>query len=165
MPPDLLVWLVNEWGDAPRAAAGEEDAPYPDPAPLGTAAGNPAEAADRLHLIFSTTDMNERIRLLALVLAQTGVRPGFALVSGVPSETWHVDDPGQALLASAALTLRHQLAAHDPARAGICTGRASSGQHCADAYIDASPGGQRRFCSVTCQNRARVAAWRQRRNG
>jgi len=158
MPPDLLVWLVNEWGAAPRAAAGEEDAPYPDPAPLGTATGNPAEAADRLHLIFSTTDMNERIRLLALVLAQTGVRPGFALVSGVPSETWQVDDPGQALLASAALTLRHQLAAHDPARAGTCTGR-----DCADAYIDASPAGQRRFCSVTCQNRARVAAWRQRR--
>jgi predicted RNA-binding Zn ribbon-like protein len=160
MPPDLLVWLVNEWGAAPRAAAGEEDAPYPDPAPLGTAAGNRAEAADRLHLIFSTTDMNERIRLLALVLAQTGVRPGFALVSGVPSETWHVDDSGQALLASAALTLRHQLAAHDPARAGTCTGR-----DCADAYIDASPAGQRRFCSVTCQNRARVAAWRRRRNG
>jgi len=159
MPPDLLVWLVNEWGAAPRAAVGEEDAPYPDPAPLGTAAGNPAEAADRLHLIFSTTDMNERIRLLALVLAQTGVRPGFALVGGVPSATWHVDDPGQALLASAALTLRHQLAAHDPARVGTCTGR-----RCADAYIDASPGGQRRFCSVTCQNRARVAAWRRRRS-
>jgi len=32
-----------------------------------------------------------------------------------------------------------------------------------NSYIDASPGGQRRFCSVTCQNRARVAAWRQRR--
>ena len=27
-----------------------------------------------------------------------------------------------------------------------------------------TPGGQRRFCSVTCQNRARVAAWRQRRS-
>jgi predicted RNA-binding Zn ribbon-like protein len=160
MPPDLLVWLVNEWGAAPRAAAGEEDAPYPDPAPLGTAAGNPAEAADRLHRIFSTTDRNERIRLLALVLAQTGVRPGIALAGGVPSETWHVDDKEQALLAAAALTLRHQLAAHDPARVGTCTGR-----DCADAYIDASPGGQRRFCSVTCQNRARVAAWRRRRNG
>jgi predicted RNA-binding Zn ribbon-like protein len=103
--------------------------------------------------------MTERVRLLALLLAQTGVRPGIALVGGLPGETWQVDDPEQALLASAALTLRHQLAGHDPARVGTCTGR-----DCADAYIDASPGGQRRFCSVTCQNRARVAAWRRRRS-
>src|SRR5690348_10066432 len=161
MPPDLLVWLVNEWGAAPRAAAGEEGTPYPDPAPLGVpgAVDLPA-VADRLHRIFATTHMNERVRLLALLLAQTGVRPGLALAGGLPSETWHVDDPAQALLAAAALTLRHQLAGHDPARVGTCTGR-----DCADAYIDASPGGQRRFCSVTCQNRARVAAWRRRRNG
>jgi len=161
MPPDLLVWLVNEWGSAPRAAAGEERTPYPDPAPLGAAAGTPAEVADRLHRIFAT-DSTERVRLLASILAQTGVRPGIALDGGLPRESWHVDDPAHALLAAAALTLRHQLSAHDPARVGTCTGRASSGQHCADAYIDASPGGQRRFCSVTCQNRARVAAWRQR---
>jgi predicted RNA-binding Zn ribbon-like protein len=70
-----------------------------------------------------------------------------------------VDEPRDALLAAAALTLRHQLAQHDPDRIGVCTGR-----NCADAYIDASPAGQRRFCSVTCQNRARVAAWRQRRH-
>jgi predicted RNA-binding Zn ribbon-like protein len=160
MPPDLLVWLVNEWGSAPRAAAGEEDTPYPDPAPLGAAAGNLAEVADRLHRIFAAPDSTERVRLLALLLAQTGVRPTVALASGLPSETWHVDDPARALLAAAALTLRHQLAQRDPGRVGTCTGR-----NCADAYIDASPGGQRRFCSVTCQNRARVAAWRRRRNG
>jgi predicted RNA-binding Zn ribbon-like protein len=158
MPPDLLVWLVNEWGTAPRAAAGEEGTPYPDPAPLGAAAGNLAEVADRLHRIFAAPHSTERVRFLVPLLAQTGVRPGIALADGLPSETWHVDDPAQALLAAAALTLRHQLAAHDPARIGTCTGR-----DCADAYIDASPGGQRRFCSVTCQNRARVAAWRQRR--
>ena len=80
------------------------------------------------------------------------------LAGRVPSETWHVDDPRNALLAAAALTLRHQLAHHDPNRLGVCTGR-----DCADAYIDASPAGQRRFCSVTCQNRARVAAWRHRK--
>ena len=61
------------------------------------------------------------------------------------------------LTAAAALTLRDQLATRDPDRIGTCTGR-----RCADAYIDASPAGQRRFCSVTCQNRARVAAWRER---
>lgn len=159
MPPDLLVWLVSEWGAVPRAAAREEDRPYPDPAPFGAAAaGNLAEGADRLHRIFAAPDRTERVRLLATLLADTGVRPTLTLAGGLPGEAWHVDDPRDALLASAALTLRHQLGSHDPARVGVCTG-----QRCADAYIDASPGGQRRFCSVTCQNRARVAAWRQRR--
>ncbi|MFI7320176.1 CGNR zinc finger domain-containing protein [Streptomyces venezuelae] len=43
------------------------------------------------------------------------------------------------------------------ARIGTCTGG-----HCADVYVDQSPGGRRRFCSVTYQNRARVAAFRSR---
>jgi predicted RNA-binding Zn ribbon-like protein len=161
MPPDLLVRLVNEWGAAPRAAAGEEGTPYPDPAPLGvpSAVDLPA-VADRLHRVFAETHMNERVELLAILLTESAVRPTLTLASGQPSESWHVDDPRQALLAATALTLRHQLAHHDPARIGTCTGR-----DCADAYIDASPGGQRRFCSVTCQNRARVAAWRRRQSG
>jgi CGNR zinc finger protein len=173
MPPDLLVWLVNEWGAVPRAAAGEEGTPYPDPAPLGAAgAGDLPGSAGRLHRIFAATDITERVRLLAILLAGTGVRPDLTLADDGPRETWHVDDPRDALLASAALTLRHQLGGHDPARVGVCAGQPSLGQpslgqpslgqHCADAYIDASPAGQRRFCSVTCQNRARVAAWRQR---
>jgi predicted RNA-binding Zn ribbon-like protein len=159
MPPDLLIWLVNEWGAAPRAGAGEEGTPNPDPAPLGAAAaGNLAEVADRLHRIFATPDITERVRLLATLLAGTGIRPTLTLADSVPSETWHVDDPPDALLAAAALTLRHQLAGHDPTRIGVCTA-----VRCTDAYIDASPGGQRRFCSVTCQNRARVATWRHRK--
>ena len=70
-----------------------------------------------------------------------------------------MEERGRHLLAAAALTLRHQLAGRDQARVGVCSGR-----RCADAYIDASPSGRRRFCSVTCQNRTRVAAWRQRRS-
>jgi CGNR zinc finger len=160
MPPDLLVWLVNEWGAAPRAAAGEEGRPYPDPAPLGAAdASDLAGVAGRLHPIFAAPHLTERVRLLALLLTDTGVRPDLTLADDLPRATWHVDEPRDALLAAAALTLRHQLAQHDPDRIGVCTGR-----NCADAYIDASPAGQRRFCSVTCQNRARVAAWRQRRH-
>jgi hypothetical protein len=164
MPPDLLVWLVNEWGAAPRAAAGEEATPYPDPAPLGAAGVVDLTAvADRLHRTFAATHTTERVRLLATLLADTGVRPDLTLADDGPRETWHVDDPKDALLAAAALTLRHQLGGHDPARVGVCAGQPSLGQHCADAYIDASPAGQRRFCSVTCQNRARVAAWRHRK--
>jgi hypothetical protein len=175
MAPDVLVWLVNEWGSAPRAAAGEDQAPYPDTGLLGALlAGSgvrdcppglltsPAltQVADRLHPVFAAHDLSERVTLVSGLLAQTGVRPALDLDDGGPGETWLVEDARQALPAAAALTLRHQLAGHDPNRVGVCTGR-----DCADAYIDASPGGRRRFCSVTCQNRARVAAWRQRRRG
>jgi predicted RNA-binding Zn ribbon-like protein len=174
MSSDVLVWLVNEWGSVPRAAAGEDEAPYPDTdllAALLAGSGvrscppelltNQAlgQVADRLHRVFAASGLGERVGLVTALLAETDVRPGLDLAEGGPGETWLVEDARQALPAAAALTLRHQLARHDPARVGVCSGR-----RCADAYIDASPGGQRRFCSVTCQNRARVATWRKRRS-
>jgi hypothetical protein len=175
MAPDVLVWLVNEWGSVPRTAAGEDQALYPDTGLLAAllagsgvrdcppeVLANPAltQVADRLHPVFAAPDLSHRVSLVTDLLAGTGVRPALDLDDGRPGETWLVEDARQALPAAAALTLRHQLAGHDPDRIGVCTGR-----DCADAYIDASPAGRRRFCSVTCQNRARVAAWRQRRSG
>ena len=175
MAPDVLVWLINEWGSVPRAAAGQDRAPYPDTGLLAALlAGSgvrdcppelltdPAltQVADRLHPVFAAPGLSERVALVSGLLAGTGVRPALDLGHGRPGETWLVEDAGEALRAAAALTLRHQLAGHDPDRVGVCTGR-----DCVDAYIDASPAGRRRFCSVTCQNRARVAAWRRRRSG
>jgi predicted RNA-binding Zn ribbon-like protein len=176
MSPDVLVWLVNEWGSVPRAAAGEEQAPYPDTDLLAAllagsgvrdcppaALTGPAlrQVADQLHRAFAAADLGERVGLVAGLLAQTGVTPALELTDAGdrPGATWRVPDARDALLAAAALTLRHQLAEHDPDRVGVCSGR-----RCADAFIDASPAGQRRFCSVTCQNRARIAAWRQRQS-
>jgi CGNR zinc finger protein len=175
MSPDVLVWLINEWGSVPRAAAGEDQAPYPDAGLLAALlAGSgvrecPPElltsqalsrTADRLHPVFAAADPGEQLGLVNTLLTETGVRPALELADGRPSETWLAEDPGQALVAAAALALRHQLAVGDPDRVGVC-----SGHRCADAYIDASPGKRRRFCSVTCQNRARVAAWRRQRRG
>jgi predicted RNA-binding Zn ribbon-like protein len=174
MSPDVLVWLVNEWGSVPRVAAGEENRPYPDTDLLaGLLAGSgvrscPPELltdpaliaiADRLHQVFAVGDLTERVALIAGLLTQTAVHPVLTLAddNGHPVATWQITAPRHALLAAAALTLRRQLADHDPTRIGVCTGR-----RCADAFIDASPAGQRRFCSVTCQNRARIAAWRHR---
>jgi predicted RNA-binding Zn ribbon-like protein len=191
MSPDVLVWLVNEWGSMPRVAAGEDDTPYPDTELLaGLLAGSGVrscppelltdhaltEIADRLHQVFAAADLTERVNLIAALLTQTAVRPALILPEADPDAdpeadpdasrsddnehpvaTWQLATPRHALLAAAALTLRQQLADHDPARIGVCTGR-----RCADAFIDASPSGQRRFCSVTCQNRARIAAWRHR---
>jgi predicted RNA-binding Zn ribbon-like protein len=178
LSPDVLIWLVNEWGTVPRAAAGEEQAPYPDtdllaallagsgvrscpPAALTDAALR--QVADRLHRVFAAADLGERVDLVAGLLTETAVTPALDLPEGHsdnrPGATWRVADARQALVAAAALTLRHQLAEHAPDRVGVCSGR-----RCADAFIDASPAGQRRFCSVTCQNRARIAAWRQRQS-
>jgi hypothetical protein len=202
MFPDVLVWLVNEWGSAPRVAAGQDNTPYPDTDLLaGLLAGSGvrdcppelladhalAEIADRLHHVFATADLTERVGLIAALLTETAVRPALTLPDAdadadadvvtdtgaspdadpaadadpnpatLPAATWLVVDPRHALLAAATLALRQQLAEHDPTRLGVCAGR-----RCADAFIDASPSGQRRFCSVTCQNRARIAAWRHR---
>ena len=172
MSPDVLVWLVNEWGSAPRAAAGEDQAPYPDAGLLaGLLAGSGVRAcppellttqalrrtADRLHSVFAA-DPGDRVSLVNDLLTETAIRPALELNDGQPAETWLVPDAGEGLAAAAALTLRHHLAAADPSRLGTCEGR-----RCADAYIDTSPAARRRFCSVTCQNRARVAAWRRQR--
>ncbi|MFJ9036853.1 CGNR zinc finger domain-containing protein [Streptomyces sp. NPDC102406] len=59
---------------------------------------------------------------------------------------------------AAAVALRQYLGEQGFARIGVCTGG-----RCADVYVDQSPGGRSRFCSVTCQNRARVAAFRSRK--
>lgn len=183
--PDVLVWLVNEWGSVPRAAASEDDTPYPDTELLaGLLAGSgvrscppellavPAltEIADRLYQIFAAADLTERVGLVAALLTQTAVRPALIIpaadtgaspdAEARPIATWQLTAPRDALLAAAALMLRQQLANHGPGRMGVCTGR-----RCADAFIDASPSGQRRFCSVTCQNRTRIAAWRHRQRG
>ncbi|BCJ28778.1 CGNR zinc finger domain-containing protein [Actinocatenispora sera] len=165
MQPAALVELVNEWGTVPREVAGETDHPFPARPPAGL--GVPEEqvdepamrrAADLLHPVFASTDPAERVALVAAMLTDTGVRP--TIVDGADGvlAAWTVGAPAHALVAAGALTLREHLDRYGSDRLGICTGRA-----CADVFVDASPTHDRRFCSVTCQNRARVAAYRRRR--
>ena len=142
-----LVGLVNDWGTRPRSV-GHRDAPGADD--VRTA------VADRLHAVF-TAGRSERAALVAAMLTETAVRPSLEQDGEVLTAAWSVPDPDDELLASAALALREHLAAH-PDRIGVCADR-----QCADVYVDASPAGHRRFCSVTCQNRTRVAAFRSRR--
>jgi CGNR zinc finger len=149
-PLDLteLVALVNDWGALPRQV-GHRSAPGSDTARTGV--------ADRLHAVFAAADDGERARLVSAMLAETAVRPEMLQDQGVLAAGWSVPEPQDELLASAALALREHLAAH-PDRIGVC-----ADHQCADVYVDASPAGHRRFCSVTCQNRTRVAAFRERR--
>jgi predicted RNA-binding Zn ribbon-like protein len=165
MQPAALVQLVNEWGTVPRDVAGEADHPFParPPADLGVPHEHADEqalrrAADLLHPVFASTDPTERVALVVALLTDTGVRPTVLDGADGVRAAWTVGAPAHALVAAAALTLRDHLDRYGSDRLGVCTGRA-----CADVFVDSSPTHDRRFCSVTCQNRARVAAYRQRR--
>ncbi|MBL7262152.1 CGNR zinc finger domain-containing protein [Paractinoplanes lichenicola] len=139
-----VVTLVNEWGTRPCRMDGRA----PRPGASQTA------LADSLHPIFAASDAATRASLVTSLLQSTAVRPELT-----PSLTaaWAVDDPAQAPRAAAALALRHHLAEH-PGRLGVC-----ADEQCEDVYVDASPAGKRRFCCLTCQNRARAAAFRRRK--
>jgi CGNR zinc finger protein len=169
MPPPLLVSLVNGWGTEPRRQAREQDLPYP---PLATVLGRldlpgvPESAvgdrqlkrlADALYPVFATPAPGDRVSLVNDLLERSRVRPAVGVSGDRVEELW-VAPERDALLAAAAVCLRGQLAGHEPERLGTC-----AGVRCADAFVDASPGAHRRYCSITCQNRNRVAAFRRRR--
>ena len=171
LPLPVLVDLVNGWGSVPRAAAGEDHLPHP---PLGALSSYQESAtrgrrrltdedvrrvADWLYPVFAESAPDRRADLVNALLEETGVRPSLAAESGAVHAACHVDDPHSTLLAAATIAGFVQLANHDASRLGTCTGK-----RCADVFVDTSPAGHRRYCSVTCQNRARVAAFRQRQS-
>jgi predicted RNA-binding Zn ribbon-like protein len=163
-----LVALVNGWGTVPRTEAGEQDLAFPDLEELAELLG-PWTAgplrhaaivalADQLYPVFAAATPAQRVRRTALLLKESGVRPTLTAAPDGIRAVWTVDHVGTALLAAAAVTLRQHLEDHDGERLGICTAI-----RCADVYVDASPVGHRRYCSIACQNRTRVAAFRQAR--
>jgi hypothetical protein len=158
MPLTELVELVNQWGTLPRQVGDRGGAPAPD----CSEAGEPGELvllADEVHAIFATPDPGEQATLVTALLNRTGVRPVLTAERDSLAEAWIVDDAAQARRAAAALALRTQLAEH-PGRIGVC-----ADHQCADVWVDTSPAGRRRFCCLTCQNRARAAAFRKRHSG
>jgi predicted RNA-binding Zn ribbon-like protein len=165
-----LVDLVNGWGREPRKEAGEAQQAYPpredlleriplaDQSAASVTDAGLARVADLLHPVFAATEASERAARVTELLTDVAVRPALhPSGGGTIQAAWLVPDPRDATLAAAATALRAQLIDHGPDRIGTC-----AGHRCADVYIDASPGGDRRFCSVTCQTRTRVAAFRQR---
>jgi hypothetical protein len=146
MPLAELVELVNEWGTLPCSMDGRSPGGDTELTTL----------ADDLHPIFAAGDDAVRAGLVTTLLQVTGVRPQLVSEDGTLVEAWVVDDPAVRRRAAAALALRHHLAVH-PGRIGVC-----ADHQCADVYVDTSPAGRRRFCCLTCQNRARAAAFRRR---
>lgn len=162
-PLALVVAVINGWSDRVRRHSGEDADPYPDQGALRAAHGweTPAMAddrlvalADRLHPVFAGATADERrsalnhaVRALAPTPQQSAQGP-----------VWSGVDADRHLEAGLLFALVEH--ARDDAyltRLGAC-----AADRCVDAYLDTSQAGTRRFCSLTCQNRARVAAFRQR---
>jgi predicted RNA-binding Zn ribbon-like protein len=112
--------------------------------------------ADTVFAIFALPSTADRVARISGLLSGLEVRPDLVVDGGEVRPAWRTTGP-DALLAAALLGLRAQLAQEDPDRLGICVDGG-----CADVYVDVSPAGRRRFCSVQCQNRARAAEYRRR---
>lgn len=171
LPIPLLVHIVNEWGDAPRREAGVDGQPSPDADSLRKEspafwAQLPAVDSDELiavanlvHPVFAATSGAECAERLTALIDEAAMSPELVSDAWSVHERWRTTRPDRALLAGAVLSLidhvRHE---PDASRLGTCEGDA-----CVDAYVDASPGGRRQYCSLTCQNRARTRAYRARK--
>jgi predicted RNA-binding Zn ribbon-like protein len=167
MPMPMLVELVNGWGTVPRAKAGARHRPSlaPFAERHGAARARFTDAAlervaDRLYPVFAAGDAAERTRLVTDLLTSCSVQPALGVAGDRIRAAWLVPRARDAILAAAAVALHGQLIEHEPERLGTCASIS-----CGDAFADASPGAHRRFCSVTCQNRERVAAFRRLQAG
>jgi predicted RNA-binding Zn ribbon-like protein len=162
VPQIELAWvveLVNEFSDPTRAAAGEQDEPYPElSTPDGHFAGLPwktaelVTAANELDAIFDAAERGESVDSAINAILDRARPWQRASATGIG---FAVTDVHDVLPAACALALLEWIAARGTQRIGVCdAGR------CVDVFADASAAGHRRFCSATCSNRHRVAQYR-----
>ena len=99
-------------------------------------------------------------RQVNALLASTGARPALDRHDG---EGWHLhfhgarDGLASGWAAGCATGLAIVLGTEAAGRLGVCTA-----PRCDRVYVDTSRNGTRRFCSTTCQNRVKTAAFRSR---
>lgn len=174
LPLEIVVDVVNEWGSTPRRAAEEQDTAFPSISAVMSAHGwatprawRPAlgdaelvRAADLLFPAFAADRPAGVTRTVNALVTRLGLQPRLAFRDAAFRSGYVAERPQDALLAAAVHSLTVYLTGRDEPRLGTCTGRM-----CADVYADLSPARQRRFCSVKCQNRSRVAAFRARQAG
>jgi hypothetical protein len=171
LPVDFVVDVVNQWGSAPRLAAGEQDHQYPDLVALAAAhqiGDGPAarrltdqdltRVADALYPVFTAPTDDAVAAEVNELLARGAPAPRLGRDGGPLFEEWAAP-ASQQFLVACVLTLFQQLIQWgDSRRLGVC-----AGMRCADAYVDLSSARHKRYCSLTCQNRNRVAAFRATR--
>jgi predicted RNA-binding Zn ribbon-like protein len=117
----------------------------------------------RLRPVFGAGDPAAAAAALNRLLADTAVSPRLSDHDG---SAWHlhVARPDASwsewLAATTATGLAVLVAEHGFDRLGRC-----AAARCGTVFVDTSRGGGRRWCSDTCANRARVAAFRARSRG
>jgi predicted RNA-binding Zn ribbon-like protein len=105
-------------------------------------------------------DVDRAAGLINDLLAGTGARPHLDKHDGEP---WHLHFHGRdesavtGWAAGCATGLAVVLGSMLHGRLGVCTA-----PRCDRVYVDTSRNGTRRFCSTTCQNRVKTAAFRAR---
>jgi predicted RNA-binding Zn ribbon-like protein len=119
--------------------------------------------AQELRSVFESVaagDIDAAARQVNKLLAWTGARPVLDRHGGEP---WHLHfrDAGNTLAggwaAGCATGLAVVIGSEGRGRLGVCTA-----PRCDRVYVDTSRNGTRRFCSTTCQNRVKTAAFRAR---
>lgn len=161
VPLETVAAVVNGWSIRVREVAGDQAADRSDRTQLATDLGlDPpdetelAELADRLHTVFAQPSVARRLNRLNEVILD--LRPIPRVSTTGPR--WQVEDPSRMLEAALLMALVEH-GRDDPRlqRLGTC-----KAHDCVDAYVDTSQARTRRYCSVTCQNRARAASYRRR---
>jgi len=154
--PATGAQLAREATEVLRAGGGRQDPTEDEVAGL-------AAIAALLRDVFtavSVGDVDTAALTVNQMLRRSGVRPELERHDG---SGWHLhfhsDD--RTLVSNWAASCATGLAVvlggalHD--RLGVCTA-----PHCDRVYVDTSRNGARRFCSTTCQNRVKTAAFRAR---
>ncbi|MGE5290767.1 MAG: CGNR zinc finger domain-containing protein [Micromonosporaceae bacterium] len=119
--------------------------------------------AEELRVVFEAVagdDVDAAARQVNKLLAWTGARP---LLRRHGDESWHLhfhgtsDTLASGWAAGCATGLAVVIGSDDRGRLGVCTA-----PRCDRVYVDTSRNGTRRFCSTSCQNRVKTAAFRAR---
>lgn len=122
-----------------------------------------AAHAHALRAVFTavaTGDVDAAARHLNNLIGQTGAQPHLTRHDGQP---WHlhyhgtVADLADVWAGSCAAALAVVVGSDARHRLGLCTAAS-----CDRVYVDTSHNGTRKFCSTTCQNRVKNAAYRAR---
>jgi predicted RNA-binding Zn ribbon-like protein len=106
-------------------------------------------------------DVDGAARRINAMLADTGAHPSLERHDGEPWHLhFHAADEGSRVrgwAAGCATGLAFVLGGELYDRLGVCTA-----PRCDRVYVDTSRNGSKRFCSTSCQNRVKAAAFRER---
>jgi predicted RNA-binding Zn ribbon-like protein len=152
-----------EGEELPRAVAGALAADSRTRQVTGQDADEIRAIAQELRAVFEHVadgDVDAAAGQVNKLLAWTGARP---LLRRHGDESWHLHFHGASetlasgWAAGCATGLAVVLGSDDRGRLGVCTA-----PRCDRVYVDTSRNGTRRFCSTSCQNRVKTAAFRAR---